>query len=69
MVLDSCMGSGTTAVACIQTNRKFIGFETDKNYFDKAEKRIKLYLSQTKLNGGNGLPPTDKSVGIRPTIL
>jgi len=50
LILDSCMGSGTTAVACIQTNRKFIGFETDKNYFDKAEKRIKSYLSQTKLN-------------------
>ena len=40
-VLDSCMGSGTTVVACINTNRKFIGFEKDKNYYDIAVKRIK----------------------------
>lgn len=39
-VLDSCMGSGTTAVACINANRNFIGFELDKEYFDKANKRI-----------------------------
>lgn len=31
-VLDNCMGSGTTAVACINTGRNFIGFELDKNY-------------------------------------
>lgn len=41
-VLDNCMGSGTTAVACKNTNRKFIGFELDKNYFDIANERIKL---------------------------
>lgn len=40
IVLDSCMGSGTTAVACINTDRNFIGFETDKNYFDIAEREI-----------------------------
>jgi len=34
------MGSGTTAVACINTNRDFIGFELDKCYFDIAKKRI-----------------------------
>ena len=31
-VLDNCMGSGTTAVACINTNRNFIGFEITKEY-------------------------------------
>jgi site-specific DNA-methyltransferase (adenine-specific) len=41
LILDNCMGSGTTAVACINTKRNFIGFEKDKNYFDIAEKRIK----------------------------
>lgn len=41
IVLDNCMGSGSTGVACINTNRKFIGIEKDKNYFDIAEKRIK----------------------------
>lgn len=39
-VLDNCMGSGTTAVACINTNRNFIGFELDKGYYEIANKRI-----------------------------
>ena len=34
------MGSGTTAVACINTERNFIGFEITKEYFDLANKRI-----------------------------
>ena len=41
-VLDNCVGSGTTAIAAINTNRNFIGFELDKNYFDIANERIKL---------------------------
>ena len=40
IVLDNCMGSGTTAIAAINTNRNFIGFELDKNYFDIANERI-----------------------------
>jgi site-specific DNA-methyltransferase (adenine-specific) len=39
-VLDNTMGSGTTGVACIKTNRKFIGIERDENYFNLASKRI-----------------------------
>jgi site-specific DNA-methyltransferase (adenine-specific)/modification methylase len=39
-VLDNCMGSGTTAIACIKEHRHFIGFELNKEYFDKACKRI-----------------------------
>lgn len=39
-ILDCFMGSGTTGVACMDTNRKFIGIELDKNYFDIASKRI-----------------------------
>ena len=39
-VLDNCMGSGTTGVACVNTNRNFIGIELDKGYFDIATKRI-----------------------------
>ena len=39
-VLDNCMGSGTTAIACIKEKRHFIGFELNKEYFDKACKRI-----------------------------
>jgi DNA modification methylase len=40
-VLDNCMGSGSTGVACVNTNRNFIGIELDENYFHIAEKRIK----------------------------
>ena len=39
-VLDNCMGSGTTAIACIKEKRHFIGFELSKEYFDKAQRRI-----------------------------
>lgn len=39
-VLDNCMGSGSTGVACINTNRNFIGIELDKNYFNLAKNRI-----------------------------
>jgi len=39
-VLDNCIGSGTTAVACINTNRNYIGFELSEEYCKIAEKRI-----------------------------
>jgi DNA modification methylase len=39
-VLDNCMGSGSTGVACVNTGRNFIGIEKDDKYFDIAEKRI-----------------------------
>ena len=40
LVLDNCMGSGTTGVACVNLNRDFIGIEKDPEYFKIAEKRI-----------------------------
>ena len=40
LVLDNCMGSGSTGVACINTNRNFIGMELDENYFNIAKERI-----------------------------
>lgn len=39
-VLDNCMGSGTTAIACLNTTRNFIGIEINKNYYNLASKRI-----------------------------
>ena len=39
-VLDNCMGSGTTGVACKNLNRNFIGIEKDEAYFKIAEQRI-----------------------------
>lgn len=40
VVMDNCMGSGTTGVACINTGRRFIGIEKDDGYFEVAKKRI-----------------------------
>ena len=48
-VLDNTMGSGSTGVACIRTNRNFIGFELDENYFSIAEKRIQDEYDKTSL--------------------
>lgn len=39
-VLDNCMGSGSTGIACINTNRKFIGIEIEDNYYNIAKERI-----------------------------
>lgn len=39
-MLDNCMGSGSTCIACINTSRHYIGYELDETYFDIAAKRI-----------------------------
>jgi len=44
-VLDNCMGSGSTGVACINTGRNFIGIEKDDKYFDVAKNRIEEHLT------------------------
>jgi site-specific DNA-methyltransferase (adenine-specific)/modification methylase len=44
IILDPFMGTGTTGVACKNLNRKFIGIEMDKNYFDIAKNRIERTL-------------------------
>lgn len=46
IVLDPFMGSGSTAIACINTNRKYIGFEIDKKYYDISLKRIEKYTKK-----------------------
>ena len=46
-VLDNVMGSGTTGVACVHTNRNFIGMELDDKYFEIAKRRI----SEAQNNG------------------
>jgi DNA modification methylase len=56
LVLDNTMGSGSTGVACVNTNRKFIGIEKDENYFKIAKNRVKqaetemsTFLFKTKI--------------------
>lgn len=48
LVLDNCMGSGSTGIACVNTNRKFIGIEIDKEYYEMAKERIE---SKRRKNG------------------
>lgn len=45
IVLDNCIGSGTTAIACINTNRNYIGFENDDKYFELGNQRIQKHLT------------------------
>lgn len=53
VVLDNCMGSGTTAVACLMTNRNFIGFETTKRYHKMALERIQSVIDvREKIEAG-----------------
>ena len=49
MILDPFMGSGTTAVAAIKSDRKFVGYDISQEYIDLAEKRLKPFLEQTTL--------------------
>ncbi len=64
LVLDNCIGSGTTAVACVNTKRNFIGIELLEEYCKIANERL------SKLNDGNdGIPPKPKGKGILPMII
>jgi site-specific DNA-methyltransferase (adenine-specific) len=55
VVLDTCMGSGTTAVACMNAQRDFVGFELDQNYHQSAMNRIAGHTSTPPV-----APSTDK---------
>ena len=48
-ILDNCMGSGTTGVACANTRRKFIGIEMDEKYFEIAKNRVESAYSKNEL--------------------
>ena len=48
IVFDGFMGSGSTGVACMNTNRKFIGIELDEKYFNIAKQRIEEAQEQIK---------------------
>lgn len=52
-VLDNCMGSGSTGVACKNLNRNFIGIELDKNYFEIAKQRIENGFYQEEITNDN----------------
>ena len=48
IVLDNCMGSGSTGEACTKSNRRFIGIEKEQKYYDLALKRLNLLNFQKK---------------------
>ena len=48
LILDNCIGSGTTAIAAINTNRRWIGIEKDEKYFETANKRIEEHYKTMK---------------------
>ena len=48
-VLDNCMGSGTTAIACLREHRHFIGFELNKEFYEKACERVRNEQAQLKM--------------------
>jgi len=47
VVLDSCIGSGTTAIACINTDRNYIGFEKDTDIYKVATERVKGHIKNS----------------------
>ena len=53
LVLDFTMGSGSTGVACLNTNRRFVGIELDENYFNIAKERIEETYNGQKLQSNN----------------
>ena len=50
IILDPFMGSGTTAIAALKSNRNFVGYEISEEYIHLANKRVKPYKQQTKLD-------------------
>jgi len=49
IILDPFMGSGTTAISALKSDRKYVGYEISKEYIELAEKRIEPYKSQVKI--------------------
>lgn len=50
LVLDPCIGSGTTAIACIRSSRHYIGIELEQRFVDLSNKRIRIEQAQLKLD-------------------
>lgn len=63
LVLDNCMGSGTTAVAAIRTGRHYVGFEIEQAYCEIAERRIAEELELRRKEGKEEKPPQNEKDG------
>lgn len=62
LIVDMTIGSGTTAIACINTKRNYIGFEMDKTYFDLATARIDKHTKEFNCEVGLFAPTPKQSV-------
>lgn len=63
-VLDNCMGGGNTGVACVNTNRNFIGIEKQDNYFEIAEQRIQNSRSTVPCEASHEIEPLKNQINI-----
>lgn len=52
IVLDNCIGSGTTAISCINTDRNYIGIELDEDYYKIANNRINEHIQENQFKNG-----------------
>lgn len=77
-VLDNCMGSGTTALACFATCRNFIGFELDRTYIDVCQRRLSEVIPsfevrfpqvESKITQSNGVPTATEVADYREASL
>lgn len=59
LVLDNCMGSGTTGVACVNTGRRFMGMEKEPEYFEIAQRRIQEAAGVMPEPVNDNCPPSD----------
>jgi site-specific DNA-methyltransferase (adenine-specific) len=62
LVLDNCIGSGTTAIACINSNRRYLGIESNPVYHEKCVNRIGEHTNEEKSNRTNSCKTHDQSI-------
>ncbi len=61
VILDPFMGSGTTAVSALKSERRFVGYDISKDYVSLAEKRLRPYLTQTNISFGELEQPSTEN--------
>jgi site-specific DNA-methyltransferase (adenine-specific) len=49
VILDNCMGVASTGIACMKTNRDFIGIELDDTYFETCKNRVNTYIKENNM--------------------
>ena len=60
VVIDPFMGSGTTAIACLKTERKFIGYEISAKYCEIIQMRYAVFMNENALFYNGPLPTIEK---------